>query len=199
MALNWYDSIEEQARKKGYDKQAIERQHEKYIEELKEMGFSDNDVKWITVSDAVTSWEIRKTIKSSGFDSWLDEANELKKGRGKIVLPNQRLGVIWQHEIIGQISDGIWEGDRRLISDEYGVADEKWRKYTDAPIEVIPNHKAELQNRVAPKLDFSGELLKNDGLVARMIYIVRMSGIDTSYNQSKLREDVEKLDSIEKY
>lgn len=40
----------------------------------------------------------------------LEEFNESdRRGSGRIVMPNERLAVLWVDELLGQLSDGAWE------------------------------------------------------------------------------------------
>lgn len=197
--LSWHDYMDEKVQEEGWDEKRIKNKHREIISELEGMGFDDDALGWIYGSDILNAWEIRV----NGFDSYMGERNHFTakiSGNadkyGTIVFPNKRLAVIWG-EVSGQVSDGIWENDDRLTA--YGSGDSKWEYYTFAHVKVRPNHKVTVQTptRRLPRLNFKKKLTELEGMIARMIYAVRMSGVNRNYDRQDLMEDLKKLDDYE--
>lgn len=202
--LEWSKHSLEKMAERRFTKSDVENLHSNHIEEMKGM-FSEDELDWISSYDAIKLYAIRKKIEEDGFESWLESVNENKgkwyeAGRSQkvgtsnvVILPNQRLAVIWQEEAVGQISDGIWENSSKLNTDDYGEAKDKWREYTNADVDVVQN-KIELDG-YAPSIDFT-RLLNLPEQQARMVYQVRMSGADPSYTREDLKSDIKKLNNL---
>lgn len=188
-------SVEESVREdmSAVEFEKMKNRHNKIMSKL-EKHYSEDALSWISLYDARNVWDFYQADSVNEYEKIADDEYGSNEG-STLILPNKRLAVLWAEEIGGQISDGAWENDDRLSA--YGRGEEKWPYYTFADIEIQPNAtpKIEAPTRV-PKLNFLDELTSYEGNRARMIYYIRMSGLDSNYGPKDLQEDLKRLDKM---
>lgn len=160
----------------------------------REMEAEGHNTDWIGASECSRAARYSDQENRAGYySSYMPRDGE----RRTLTLPDEELAVIWNAELVGQISDGAWENTQWRARDGY-------QTYTDAAVEIQPGEDVTLETdrRVPPRnqVEFSDEVF--DGRVAdemqgRMVFFARASGVDDSYDRSDLREDVARLDEME--
>jgi hypothetical protein len=148
-----------------------------YIEKGKE---------WMFDSDYEEAAKIRRD-----FHGWLKERNEdierVQKSDGfksKLGVENKEQAVLWLTEIDGQISDGIWENDPRLMHNA-------WTYYTFATI-TLDGSGLKTSAYALPGVDITRMLREGPNLIGRMLIKVRES-VNSNYTYKDLVEDINAL------
>lgn len=107
---------------------------------------------------------------------------------GTLAVPNEAYKVIWEREILGQISDGAWEN--YWVDEQTPGYKDDWQKYFQLEVEVDETLDApELRDggSVPVQLDYLGELTEHSGHPARMIFMARFVGFD-DFDESDLHQ-----------
>lgn len=140
---------------------------------------------WISFSHVVEAGYLYQ----NGLDSRLERHNGKynEDTNGTITFPNEAIAVVWLDEILGQISDGAWEN-----------TDVDWKKYYNMKVEIDESQsEVTVEGIDLQPLHFSEEMIEYRVLVARMLFLVRCSGVEEKYNEVQLTADLANLDNWE--
>jgi len=159
--------------------------HEKEPDQ-KTKNYIEKGKEWMFDSDYEEAARIRRD-----FHGWLKEQNEnhkrLQKREGfksTLGVENKEQAVLWLTEIDGQISDGIWENDPRLMHD-------KWMYYSCAVI-TLDGSGLKTSAYNLPGIGITRVLREDPGLVGRMLIKVRES-VNPNYTYNDLVKDINAL------
>lgn len=153
----------------------------KVVTDLQEEGI---DTEWVSKYDC----DRILGVKENGLESHLDEQES--RNNNTITFPTKSAAVIWMNEITGQISDGAWENKNWSWGD--------WSDYTDAQVEVDESlETAEWDGVRVDSLGITQKMTEYSGMVGRMIFYVRASGVDPSYTKSDLEEDLRSINTMD--
>jgi hypothetical protein len=163
--------------------------HKKEGEDQKTNYYIEKGREWMYDSDYDEAAKIRRN-----FNDWLKERNEsnerMQKREGftsKLGVQNKEQAVLWLTELDGQISDGIWENDPRLI---HGA----WRYYTFA-IVFLDGSGLKTSARKLPHIDITRVLREDPELIGRMLIKVRES-VNPDYTYNSLVKDINALANL---
>lgn len=139
--------------------------------------------------------EARK-VKRKGFTKWLKGINKHKGEDTSAVvhLRNPEQAIIWQMEYVGQVSDGIWENDRRFIARKY-QRHGAWIHYSDAKIFVDPNNVGFSPAGQIPLPSPRRLARKYPGLTGRTLQYVRNT-VNPNYTLKELKKDLADMSTI---
>lgn len=154
-----------------------------FLGQLEEVGFEDTD--WINWPDAIDAAKIHQ----KGLTERIKEHNGKyeEDTEGVITFPNEALAVLWCEEILGQISDGEWEG--RKVN---------WKRFWNLRVEINEESDDVVVDADLFPLNFLERLTEWEGLKARLIFLVRASGVEEDYDELKLTSDLANLSSWER-
>lgn len=124
-------------------------------------------------------------IEQKGLEKRLEKQNGIYDSdtEGVIRFPNEAIAVVWMDEILGQISDGMWENSAL-----------NWMAYTQLAVEVDEYLEYPEIDSDVEIPDFTS-LLNNKALIARMLFLVRASRIEEDYSEVGLAADLGKLEN----
>jgi hypothetical protein len=129
------------------------------------------------------------------FKNGLDALNLSGKRRGgEIVLPNERLAILWRKVFRVQFTDGGWRDTTENRQMEHPFS------YADARVEVdtsrsVPLFKGfETHEKMKSPLDHFDPVPQFYG---DMIYLIRMYTGDDSYGMTELKNDLQVFEKME--
>lgn len=154
--------------------------------EIARIFFEGSDPDWIYWGDACSA----ARVEQHSFPERLHQWNATGPNDGTIRFPNRELALIWVEEITGQISDGAWENRWFDESDSW----EDW-VYVTVEVDEDLDH-VEFEGNVSEILNFTEECTRYEGMIGRMLFLVRTSGINSGYTREDLLEDISLLDSM---
>jgi len=152
------------------------------------LGALDADAEWIGHIDVFKAAQFRQNSYSD--DAELDDI--------EIIFPNERFAALWELEITGQISDGVWENFWNEVPE---ARYDGWRKwcYADVTVDeratrikIITNdpHDESLWH----SMNVFRALTEHSGMVGRMIFYV-LATCETDYDETSLMDDLRKLEN----
>lgn len=148
-------------------------------DELGEQWLIEND--WITKHDIIRC----NDIQSSGIKELIDSHNNnLPENTSTITFSSSSEIIIWTQEILGQISDGIWENNAI-----------DWKQYHQLGIELDESVDT-LKTTSFPldDLDFKEQLQQHQGLLARMIFFSMVAQPETTVLLTDIQSFLKALD-----
>jgi hypothetical protein len=144
--------------------------------------------KWLTDHQFVSSYTALKSgnIKEKGVKTHIKEYNsQIKQQEGQITFPTKQGAIIWINEILGQLSDGIWENENV-----------DWKHYHRLEVNVNQNQQTLTTTGNFESLNFTEELFEYDGMIARMLVYAMLTTGTTDYSSQEIRELTKQLDSL---
>jgi len=128
----------------------------------------------------------------NAMDRRNDEAGTVRDHSegGELHVPTEAQAVLWTEELSGQISDGLYENDRRL-------GNGNWEKFSYADVivnESIDQPKFKYESGSVETLMLERDVTEHDGLVGRMLFWIRMMTDQDGYDVEDLREDLSQLE-----
>lgn len=150
--------------------------------------------------------EVREQMSEEGlsvYDAYAEDifedglaALKLSGGRrgGKVILPNERLAVLWRKVFRVQFTDGGWRDAPENRQMEHPFA------YSDAEIEINASRSTPRFEAYDTHEEMGTPLNHFDPVpmfYGDMVYLIQMFTGDDTYGESELKEDLRKFDRME--
>lgn len=144
--------------------------------------------KWLTDYRYISTYTALKaaSISKEGIETHIEEHNRLiTEPEGQITFPTKQGAVIWINEILGQLSDGIWENE-----------DISWEHYHNLEVIINEDQQTITTTGEFESLSFTEKLFEYDGMVARMMLYAMIATETTEYSSTQVKTLTEQLDAL---